>query len=73
MFFKKKKRGLIDGLEAEGGGLLNRGVSYKGVREVIILEETETRYKVEFVDSLFQRSDVVPKWYEKEQVELINE
>lgn len=66
-----KKRGLIHGLEAMGGGLVNKGVHYTGPREVKILEEKNGKFKVKFFDSVFQDSEVIPKWFNKDQVEIL--
>ena len=69
-WFRKKKRGLIY-LEATGGGLVNDGTKYKGNYEVVIEQETDDKYKIRYVDNLFQRSEVTPKWVDKGDISLI--
>lgn len=69
--WKPKRKGLIHGLSAEGGGLLNKGVIYTGPREVYILEETKDKFKVKFLDEIFQISPIIHKWYDKKYVEVL--
>lgn len=69
--WERKKRGLIHGLEAMGGGVLNKGVLYTGPREVKIIEEKNGKFKVMFLDHIFQKSGTVPKWWDKECVEVL--
>ncbi len=69
--FTKKRRGLIY-VEAVGGGLLNKGEEYKGYYEVKILEETKDKYKIRFLDEMFQRSSL-PKWVSKNLVEVLGD
>ena len=65
-FFKPRKRGIIY-IEAVGGGLVNKGVEYKGNYEVEILEETDRMYKVKFVDLPVYENH----WVEKEKITII--
>ena len=69
-FFKEPKRGLVY-VRAIGGGLLNKGNVYEGNYEVIIEEENKEFYKIRYLDDLFQRSEMLPKWVLKKEVKIL--
>ena len=57
---KPKKRGYIY-VEAMGGGLINKGIEYKGNYSVIISGETPTTYEIKFVDLPIYEKEWVDK------------